>query len=26
MCAARGINAVGLDAAGVVESRVEDEL
>jgi XTP/dITP diphosphohydrolase len=26
MCAARGINALGLDAAGVVESRVEDEL
>jgi XTP/dITP diphosphohydrolase len=26
MCAARGIDALGLDAAGVVESRVEDEL
>ena len=26
MCAARGIAALGLDAAGVVESRVEDEL
>jgi XTP/dITP diphosphohydrolase len=26
MCAARGISALGLDAAGVVESRVEDEL
>jgi XTP/dITP diphosphohydrolase len=26
MCAARGINALGLDSAGVVESRVEDEL
>ena len=26
MCAARGINALGLDAAGVVELRVEDEL
>jgi len=25
MCAARGINALGLDASGVVESRVEDE-
>ena len=26
ICAARGISALGLDAAGVVESRVEDEL
>lgn len=26
MCAARGIAALGLDAAGVAESRVEDEL
>jgi XTP/dITP diphosphohydrolase len=26
MCAARGINALGLDAAGVIESRVEEEL
>jgi XTP/dITP diphosphohydrolase len=26
MCASRGIDALGLDAAGVVESRVEDEL
>lgn len=26
MCAARGIVALGLDAAGVVESRIEDEL
>src|SRR5262249_60817243 len=26
MCAARGISALGLDAAGVVESRVEDDL
>jgi len=26
MCAARGIAALGLDAAGVVESRVEDDL
>ncbi len=26
MCAARGIEALGLDAAGVVESRVEEEL
>jgi XTP/dITP diphosphohydrolase len=26
MCTARGITALGLDAAGVVESRVEDEL
>ncbi len=26
MCAARGIGALGLDAAGVIESRVEDEL
>jgi XTP/dITP diphosphohydrolase len=26
MCAARGIDALGLDAAGIVESRVEDEL
>jgi XTP/dITP diphosphohydrolase len=26
MCAARGIEAMGLDAAGIVESRVEDEL
>jgi len=26
LCSARGIEALGLDAAGVVESRVEDEL
>jgi XTP/dITP diphosphohydrolase len=26
MCEARGLNALGLDAAGIVESRVEDEL
>jgi XTP/dITP diphosphohydrolase len=26
MCAARGVNALGLDAAGVIESRVEEEL
>lgn len=26
LCAARGIEALGLEAAGVVESRVEDEL
>src|SRR5215831_2183520 len=26
MCDARGINGIGLEAAGIVESRVEDEL